>query len=161
MRSFVRYSLAVLAAGLAVGLGGCRISSFHVSAYDDDPPPVQRVYLPEGHVCGQHCEDHYYDGARVVVLSGHRHGPGCGHDWDGYRWIVIRKGKVKHVHNQPPVYRVHEVPQKVVTVGHVHSDHCGCAYHPHQKTWIVIENGHRHGPDCGHVFVEGRWTIRF
>jgi hypothetical protein len=40
-------------------------------------------------VCGHHCHEHYWDGGRVVVMKGHVHGPGCGHDWNGRYWISV------------------------------------------------------------------------
>lgn len=92
-------------AALAVAVfacGGCRISSFSMSAYDDDhyhhrPARVTHVYAQHGgHVCTHDCRDHYWNGTRLVVLaSGHRHGPHCGHHWNGSHWIVVGGHKVK------------------------------------------------------------------
>jgi hypothetical protein len=135
----------------AVGLAGCRLTGFALSAHEDPPPP-QYVVVEEGHICGPYCHDHYWDGARVVVVRGHRHGPGCGHEWDGHYWVAVGKARVTHVH---------EAPRKVVKMTHVHDVHCGCVYHPYQRTWVVVEPQHVHGPGCGHVYVEGRWTIRY
>ena len=47
------------------------------------------------HVCSPSCHHHYYDGARLVVLDGHRHRPGCGHEWDGRFWVRIGKAPAR------------------------------------------------------------------
>ena len=136
-----RFGLTSL--GVAVlAVVGCRLDSLSIGYHEDyHHQPV--------HVCGYDCHDHYWNGSRVVVLSrGHRHGSDCGHYWDGSHWAVARHREV------------YAEPQKV-RVTHVHGDHCGCAYHPHEKRWVVVRQGHVHGRDCGHVFVKGRWTVRF
>ncbi len=95
--------LAALATAV-IFTGGCRISSFSMSAYDDHhyrhrPAGVTHVYAHEGHVCSHDCHDHYWDGTRVVVLAGgHRHGPHCGHNWNGSRWIIVGKHAFKPSH---------------------------------------------------------------
>ncbi|RME40765.1 MAG: hypothetical protein D6788_02690 [Planctomycetota bacterium] len=105
------------------------------------------------HVCTKRCH-HYWDGHKLVELTGHVHGPGCGHHWDGRHWVIsVRKGK-KSAH-------VRVGPKKVKRrAPHRHSATCGCVYDPHRGTWIRIGKGHRHHRGCGHVFVNGRWTLR-
>ncbi len=50
------------------------------------PRSVTRV--PARHVCTQGCHHHYWNGSRLIDVRGHRHGPGCGHQWNGSYWIV-------------------------------------------------------------------------
>ncbi len=142
--------LAVVASAIVV-LSGCRLGSLSINYHDDDhhryrPVRVTGVYAHAGHVCSQGCHDHYWDGTGIVVLSGHRHGSGCGHYWDGGHWIVT-KVKVKSRRF------------KVSKARHVHGPSCGHAYRDHNRKWIKIRKGHVHGSGCGHVFIEGRWTI--
>jgi len=66
--------------------------------------PVTEVHIhqPHLHVCSDAC-DHYYDGARFVVVShGHRHGPGCGHVHSGKHWTVAKSGKAREVPRSTP-----------------------------------------------------------
>jgi len=122
---------------------GCSLGSLSIHHHEDGPRRVKRV--PHRHVCSRSCHDHYYDGSDVVVIRGrHRHGPDCGHDWDGHHWVVVTKGKAR--------VREHE--------RHVHSASCGCVFEPRGQKWVRVRRGHVHGPHCGHVRVEGRWTIR-
>jgi hypothetical protein len=142
----------------AVVISGCRLGSLSFRYHDDDHhghgrARVTHVYAETGHVCSHGCHDHYWDGGRVVVVSGHRHGPGCGHHWSGSHWLVVRKGKAKRVY--------HDGHQGVVKVRHVHGPSCGCAYHGHHRKWVKVRTGHVHGPGCGHLYIEGRWTIRY
>jgi len=135
-----------MACGMAaLALAGCRVSSLSIGYHED-------YYHRPVHVCGYECDHHYWNGSRVVVLSdGHHHGPECGHYWDGRYWVAG---------SHRSVARVHVEPQKV-RVTHVHGSDCGCAYHPHEQRWVILKRGHVHGPGCGHVYVKGRWTVRF
>ncbi len=88
----------------------------------------------------------------------HRHGPGCGHHWDGRYWVVVRKDRYDDdVH----IHRAHEPPRKVIKVHDHHDSRCGCAWDHRKRVWIVVGEKHVHGPGCGHAYIEGRWTIRF
>ena len=133
---------------------GCRGGSFSLNLYDYDPPPVRvtHVHRHVDHVCSYDCHDHYWDGARVVVVSDHRHGHGCGHVWDGMHWVVVIKRRVNRAH--------HDHPTRVVKVKHAHGPSCGHVYHHHKHKWLKIKKRHVHGHHCGHVFIEGRWSIR-
>ncbi len=139
-------------AALALVCAGCRISSFSMSVDDDHRRHrrVTRLHLPTTHICTHNCHDHYWDGGRVVVLSRHRHGPNCGHYWDGSYWLSGSSSRKARVHGSP----------KIVKVKHRHSAHCGCAYDGHSRKWIKVRKGHIHGPGCGHRHKNGRWTIR-
>ena len=86
-----RSVLLSLAAG-SVFVGGC----VTVLRHEHYRRPVRRTHVHTTHVhprtvCTHDCPDCYYDGSRVVVIKGHRHGPGCGHHWDGRNWVVVRK----------------------------------------------------------------------
>jgi len=49
-----------------------------------------------GHRCTRACNEHYYDrGGKLVVIKNHRHGDKCGHRWEGDRWVLTIKGKLK------------------------------------------------------------------
>lgn len=153
-----KFEIALLGAGSLLVVG-CLLSGCAVHYHDHDDHPQRVVHVKRSHVCGPGCHDHYWDGSRVLVIRGHRHGPGCGHDWDGRYWITVRKTPV-HVHQEPPHRVIHEPPVRVSKVKHVHSERCGCVYHPHHRTWIIVESkGHVHGPGCGHFYIEGRWSI--
>lgn len=54
-------------------------------------PHGGRRVIRTGHVCTRDCHHHYWDGARLIEVRGHRHGPGCGHSWSGKYWIVARQ----------------------------------------------------------------------
>jgi hypothetical protein len=143
---------------LALVCAGCSLGRLSFNYYDDDhhryrPVRVARVHT--AHVCTYDCNEHYWDGASVVVLTGHRHGPHCGHSWDGAHWMIVREGKARRAH------RRHARVARVARVAHVHGPSCGHVFHSHGRKWIKIKRGHAHGHDCGHVFIEGRWTIRF
>jgi hypothetical protein len=121
---------------------GCSLGSISFHHHDDRPVHSRRVL--HNHVCNRDCHDHYYDGQRVVVIRDrHRHGPECGHHWDGRHWMVVKKGK-----------------SKVRRHAHVHGDSCGCAFEPRGNKWVKIREGHVHSRHCGHVHKDGRWTIR-
>ena len=95
------------------GCLGCAGGRLSLSYYDREPRPVRvtHVHRHAKHVCTHDCHDCYWDGIKVVVLKGHRHGPGCGHVWDGKNWIIARKANV---------VRVHPGPKKVKKVRRVH-----------------------------------------
>ncbi|MDX2199825.1 MAG: hypothetical protein SF069_12755 [Phycisphaerae bacterium] len=49
--------------------------------------PVRQVTrVNRGHVCSVRC-NHHYVGERIVQLPSHVHGRGCGHAYDGDRWV--------------------------------------------------------------------------
>ncbi len=96
-------ALAVFA---AIGCRGGRVS-FH---FDRHGPRVVRehVYVADTHVCSHDCRDHYWDGYRVVVISGgHHHGPECGHYWNGGHWVVGRTRTVHLDHGHAGTRTVH------------------------------------------------------
>lgn len=165
----MKLKIAVLGLGSLL-IVGCLLSGCAVHYHDYDDRPQQVVHVNRSHVCGPDCHEHYWNGSRVVVIRGHRHGPGCGHDWDGRYWVLVSKTPVhkepvyihkapaKHV--DPPGKVIHGGPYRVSKVKHVHNAHCGCVYHPQRKVWIIVESeGHVHGPGCGHFYLEGRWSI--
>ena len=47
------------------------------------------VTVPVAHIHTDHC-GHYYHGNTVYHMQGHRHGPGCGHNWNGKLWVSVR-----------------------------------------------------------------------
>ena len=104
------------------------------------------------HVCTRECHHHYHDGAKLIMLKGHRHGPRCGHRWDGTHWLVAKKGKAR-----PHPGKAYGKTRKVK---HVHNAHCGCVFDRRGSKWVKVGPGHVHGPRCGHVFHDGRWCDR-
>jgi hypothetical protein len=146
---FARQALPLTS--LVILASGCSGSSFSFGYHARPPVRVRHVHVHEDHVCHHGCHHHYWDGHRVVVLKGHRHGPGCGHYWDGEYWVVERKARTKLVHPRKP---------KVVKTRHVHSASCGCVFDRRGHKWVKVSEGHVHGPHCGHIRIEGRWTIR-
>lgn len=138
---------------ITLGCLGCADGRFSFSYYDHKPRPVRvtHVHRHARHVCTHDCHDCYWNGVKVVMLTGHRHGHGCGHVWDGGNWVIARKVNAK---------RMHPGPAKVKKVRHVHGPSCGCAYNRHGHKWVKIKRGHVHGPGCGHVYIEARWTFR-
>lgn len=94
-----------------------------------------------GHVCTVDCHHHYYDGRKLVVIKSHRHGPGCGHSWDGRRYVASKRVVVRRGRG----------PE------HVCTPDCSHYY----RGGVVVESrGHRHGRGCGHVFDGRRWVAR-
>ncbi len=70
---FARYVRFIAFGSVTLAVAGCRISSFSLSAYDDDHhyhgrSHVTRVSIDAGHICTHDCHDHYWNGSRVVVL---------------------------------------------------------------------------------------------
>ncbi|MFQ5494377.1 MAG: hypothetical protein ACE5EX_03255, partial [Phycisphaerae bacterium] len=133
----VRGSLIALAGLLTTG---CHFSL--VSADRGHHRRVTYVHVPATHVCSYGCENHCWDGDRVVVLSDHHHGPGCGHRWDGAHWVLAARVGVTHVHAP----RVHV-----------------CAHDCHDHYWngvtLVALTGHHHGPGCGHHWNGKYWVL--
>ena len=69
-------------AALCAGIAGCDDGgvSFNYNRYERRPVVEHRVvYVQPTHVCTSACHDHVYDGGHVIVVSGHQHGPNCGH----------------------------------------------------------------------------------
>lgn len=103
-------------ASMALGCMGCGFRSVSFSYYDDDPPPVRvaRVHRHVHHTCGYDCHDCYWDGHKVVIIKGHRHGPGCGHVWDGKHWMVVKRSKARPVHRRTvKVHKARPIPPHV------------------------------------------------
>ena len=101
--------------------------------YDDDDYD-DAVVIERTHVCTRGCNHHFYNGSRVVVLRGHRHGPRCGHVWDGRYWI---RG-----------------PRRAVRTRHVCTRRCN---HFWNGSRLINIRGHRHGPGCGHNWNGTYW----
>lgn len=62
------------------------------------------------------------------------------------------------VHRGPRVTTLHRSSPRVVEVNRVD----GSSYRVWsraRRTWIAIDRGHVHGPRCGHIYLEGRWSI--
>lgn len=114
------------------------------------------------HVCTHECHQHYWNGSKLVVLKGHRHGPGCGHVFEGSHWVVAVVGGhdvgVVKVHKAPAA-RVHHAPARVVEVGPPPGPVHLYVFDRRGSKWLKIAKGHSHGPGCGHVHVEGRWSL--
>ena len=146
----------VPASAVLLFIVGCSDGGFSLNYYEPRPVVHSRpVRAHITHVCTHDCHDHYWDGRRVVTLHGrHRHSSHCGHHWDGSRWIVSAKISKGHKSG-------HVKTRKARRHIHTHGAHCGCAYDRHGHKWIVVHEGHVHGPNCGHVRVQGRWSIRF
>lgn len=128
---------------LAVGtlcLSGCHGGSFAFS-YEDDHRGSSRRRHRDGpdHVCVRGCNHHYYNGARLVSLRGHRHRAGCGHHWSGTFWVRASGGSHGHRAN------------------HVCSR--GCNRHFYNGKRLVDLRGHRHGADCGHRWSGTYWVV--
>ena len=135
--------------GTAALLGcaaGCHEASVSVNYHESRPTRETRVHVT--HVCTPECR-HFYDGDRVVVIrERHRHGPGCGHYFNGRHWVV----QVRHDPGPPP--------RKRVVTEHRHGPNCGCVFDRSGSKWVAVEQGHVHGPGCGHARVNGRWVLR-
>lgn len=125
---------------LVLGCFGCHDANFSFQ-YVDDYPAQRHVYVdtPAVHICGRTCDQHYWNGARLVVLNNHHHGPRCGHHFDGSHWVV----QIARALHAAPV--------------HVCNRNChGHFWNGHK---LVSLHGHRHGPGCGHHFDNGRWGV--
>lgn len=124
---------AVLALWSVIGA-----SSLLLTGCGDRDDDVRYRRVERGHVCGVDCHEHYYDGRKTVIVSGHRHGPGCGHHWDGRRWVVVR--------SQPKPPQGHQCT-------------IDCHHHAYSSYGHEISlRNHRHGPGCGHVYNGHRWV---
>lgn len=79
-----------LSGSAAIGLMcvGCSAGA-SVSYYDEDrPKQLTLVSFDAGHVCTGDCDHYFEEGRTYRVRHGHVHGPGCGHHFDGTRWIL-------------------------------------------------------------------------
>ncbi len=96
--------LRTVPAGLLLMLPGlgCAHGSLSVGYYDEEPVRHRHART---YVRTHGCPDCYYDGDRIVVIRGHRHGPGCGHRWDGRHWVVDRPNRVHPKVVPAPVIR--------------------------------------------------------
>ncbi len=104
--------------------------------YDDDD--YEDVVIEHRHVCTDACFNHYYNGNRVVVIRGHRHGPNCGHRFNGRYWIRgkrVRRGNVRHVCTR------------------------NCNNHVYQGGRLITVRGHQHNRRCGHVWNGTYWVV--
>lgn len=147
MRLSAKSAWTRLGPAIGLALAGCSFSYSEHRHYD--PPQVVARPVVVEHVHSRSCGHCYDDGQWIVIEAHHHHGPGCGHEFNGHHWIVVRSNR--------PAPR--PVPQRVVRVEHDHHDaHCGCVHDG--RAWIQIDIGHVHGPGCGHVYIEGRWSIR-
>ncbi|KAF0243659.1 MAG: hypothetical protein FD180_3179 [Planctomycetota bacterium] len=92
---------------------------------------------------------HCWDGDRWIVINRHRHGPGCGHYHHSGGW---------HVYPAHHVYTVagHGHHGVHVTHGHVHDAHCG---HSWDGARWVHHASHVHRTGCGHHFHSGGWHL--
>ena len=183
MIRWVRFGLALVPAAMCIGCNGGSLSlAYHDSHHVVEPVHVrpvhvrpvhvdivERPHVSVIHVCTHDCHNHYWDGAKLVVIArGHRHGANCGHHWSGRRWVVVaargaHRARVRGAHDRGGHGRdVHiRGPRgRSVHIQHVHGPRCGCAFDRHHKKWIVIGTGHVHRRGCGHVFAGGRWSIR-
>ena len=89
----VRSLACVVLGSLTCLCFGCAGGSLSVDYHDHRPvrrTHVHRTHVHRPHVHTHRCRDCYYDGDTLLVIKGHRHGPGCGHHWDGRRWVVRR-----------------------------------------------------------------------
>ena len=134
----VKIGLAVCSGLLVLGCEGSTFSLNLHPGYHTDHHPVLLSYAQVDHVCGRHCDDHYWTGSRVVVLNDHNHHAGCGHDWDGSHWIAVSRR-----HRRPAVH----------VCGH------GCNHHYWNGHELVGLTGHVHGHRCGHSWSGKRWIV--
>lgn len=130
---------SVLPAATAGLAAGCQSGSFSLHIREERPAPVR--YVQHSHVCTRNCHDHYYDGTRVVIISGrHHHGPHCGHYWDGHYWVLVRRTE--------PREPVHHVCTR------------GCHRHYYDGARLItIRSSHRHGRGCGHRWDGRHWVL--
>ncbi len=115
------------------------------------------------HVCSYDCHHHYWDGGRLVVIQGrHRHGPGCGHAFDGRRWLVtVSRGPDRVVveGGRGPAARAQPGPDRVVRIPAPPGPVNVYVFDRRGSKWLRIAKGHVHGPGCGHAHVEGHWCL--
>ncbi|MBI4716798.1 MAG: hypothetical protein HY763_03260 [Planctomycetes bacterium] len=169
---------------LALVAGGCHDGGFSFDYAEGRKGKVTHV---AAHICSDHCA-HYYEGSRVVVIRGvHRHGPGCGHFFDGAHWVLVTHAPppttvvvhepaprptvviqepqprttvvVRQPQPRPPVVIAPPPTKRVVVTEHRHGPGCGHAFDRAGNKWVAGGHGHVHRPGCGHVYVGGRWTV--
>jgi hypothetical protein len=137
---------------------GCNEGAVSLHYHEDAPPPPPAVvYVDRGHICGPGC-GHYWDGGRyVVVTRGHRHGPGCGHVLTDNRWVVAVSGP----HGNAVVAHgdVHPAPVRAVRIPPPPGRADYYVYSRSGSKWVKVRAGHRHGPGCGHIVVDGHWCL--
>lgn len=126
----------ILAVCSGMGLTGCGGGGHTEVRYERHDVHVYERPVSHHH-CAYGCRDHYYDGVKLIYVKGHRHGPGCGHVWNGRYWVMA----------------------DVVPYAHHDCSHHGCHDHYHDGTRLVLIKGHRHGPGCGHVWGGRYWRI--
>lgn len=107
---------------------------------DDRDDEVRVVQVSRTHVCDVDCHEHYVRDGRVVVIEKHRHGPGCGHEWDGGHWVV-------YTSTRRPIRATH-----VCTLT--------CRHYYDGGRVVQLGTTHRHTAGCGHVYDGQRWVIR-
>ncbi len=134
MNRRIAFMVILLSAIIVTGCGRRR------TVYVHEQRPSR--YGP-GHVCTRDCHDHYHNGSRLVVVDRHRHGPNCGHRWNGRRWVVSPRSVVRSGRH--------------VRTAHVCTRDCNHHYHDGSKL-VVLQKGHRHGPGCGHRWDGHRWV---
>ena len=154
--------LGIVAGPVLVWLtGGCADGSFSFN-YVEEEPPVRVVHVEAAHVCTPACAHYYHEGRYIVVQRGHHHGPGCGHVFEGSRWVIsVSKGRgpdVVEVHGAPPA-RVHPAPVRVVHIPPPPGAVNAYVYDRRGSKWLMVSGRHVHGPQCGHIHVEGHWCV--
>ena len=107
--------------------------------YDDDfdDDDYEDVVIEQRHICTDACHNHFYNGNRVVVIRGHRHGPNCGHRFSGRYWIRgqrPRRASVRHVCTR------------------------NCHNHVFRGGRLVTIRGHQHDRRCGHIWNGQYWV---
>ncbi|MGE3181974.1 MAG: hypothetical protein AB7N71_10105 [Phycisphaerae bacterium] len=122
-----RTTVLLIPLGLLVVFSGC----------DRRGDRVRVRTVERGHVCGPRCATHFHDGTNIVIADRHRHGPGCGHHWNGDNWVVVT--------TRAPRVRGHR---------------CGidCNHH-YDGDRVVQLPSHVHGRGCGHVYNGNRWVV--
>lgn len=131
----MRIAILILAAG---AFGGCILHSHR------HPRHCEPVYVE--HVHDDYC-GHYHWRGRWYYVERHAHGPGCGHTWVQERWTYIDDDDD----------RDYQIRRADVARQHVCSGVCD-HYCDDDGQWIVVR-GHRHGPECGHHMISGRWVV--
>ncbi len=145
---------------VVVGVASCGCERLNVSMNYHEPRPVYRTQIDVGHICTEGCLDHYYNGSEVVVLRGHRHGYGCGHQWNSSYWVVVSQPQhYDNVQVEVAPRRHNVTPRVHVPTTHRHGPACGCVYNRAGSKWVKVSGGHIHGLGCGHVLHNGRWSV--
>lgn len=152
----------VIVSSTFISLWCCRCNDGGFSFDYHEHRPARTAEIHVAHVCTPEC-NHYYEGAKVIVVQGgHHHGPGCGHVLEGAHWVVVARLERAPTRAQPPhrVYLPSPPPTKTVVRQHRHGPNCGCVFDRSGSKWVVVGEEHVHGPGCGHVYVRGRWSVR-